>query len=85
MDQTLISMVYCQCAYIQAAIEKAPTIAEQVDWSDNTPLHAAADNGSERSLKILLDQRVNVNARNKTRRAPLHQAARNGHNGYVQY
>ena len=68
---------------LQTVDEKYPDFLKQRTLSDNTPLHAATESGGEKSVKMLLDKRADVNARNEYKRTPLHLAAWNGHNGYV--
>ena len=68
---------------MQAAKGKDPGIFRQACGDGVTPLHAAAASGSEKAMKVLLEQRVDVNACNRLQQTPLHLAALKGHNGYI--
>ena len=81
VSYTLIILVHCDLSLsLQIAKRKYPDFFRQGGGDEETPLHAAAANGSEKSLQILLCQRVNVNARGgRSQQTPLHMAAQNGH------
>ena len=68
---------------LQAVKAKYPDFLKQLKRGD-TPLHVAAAIGSEKSVKVLLERVVNVEARNEDKQTPLHLAASNGHNGYMR-
>ncbi|KAL1498891.1 hypothetical protein AB1Y20_013414 [Prymnesium parvum] len=48
------------------------------------PLHAAAYNGHECAVRLLLEKNADIAARGKHGRSPLHWAAWNGHEGAVR-
>ena len=52
---------------------------------NSTPLHFAAGKGHLRVIEYLVNQKADINAKNKDDCTPLHYAARNGHLSVVEY
>jgi len=50
-----------------------------------TPLHFAAQNGHLCVVEYLVNQKADINERNKYDWTPLHFAAQNGHLSVVEY
>jgi len=50
-----------------------------------TPLHYAAWNGHLSVVEYLVNQKADINAKNKNNWTPLHYAAQNGHLSVVEY
>ena len=49
-----------------------------------TPLHLAAISGHKKVAELLLANKAEVNAKDKTGQTPLHRAAANGHKDVVE-
>ena len=50
-----------------------------------TPLHHAANNGHLSVVEYLVNQKADINAKNKYEETPLHYAAEKGHLRVVEY
>jgi len=50
-----------------------------------TPLHYAAQYGHLSVVEYLVNQKADINAKDKDNRTPLHRAARYGHLSVVEY
>jgi len=50
-----------------------------------TPLHWAAANGHLSVVEYLVNQKADINAKDKDRWTPLHSAAEKGHLSVVEY
>ena len=50
-----------------------------------TPLHLAAINGHLSVVEYLVNQKADINTKDKEYRTPLHYGAQNGHLSVVEY
>ena len=57
-------------------LHEDPELAKAKDHSDSTPLHHAAGFGNTETIKLLLDNGADVNAKNRLEGTPLHWAVR---------
>ena len=54
-----------------------------INFSSNTPLHVAVENGHEEVVDILLAAKPNIDAQNAVDKTPLHVAAKEGYERIV--
>jgi ankyrin repeat protein len=65
-------------AAVRAAIEAQPRLVRQKEWRGNTLLHDAVEKGQGPVVRLLLEHKADVNARNSNGFTALHSAAQNG-------
>jgi ankyrin repeat protein len=66
---------------LQLAVNAAP---KREGFRDKTPLHCAAEEGHEATVKLLLEKGADIEAKDHDHQAPLHCAAEAGHTAIVK-
>jgi len=70
---------------VRRLLKKDPDSAEGVDYDGRNALHIAASEGSLEVVKILIDAGSGVNAVDRWKSTPLHEALQNSHDEVAEY